>query len=266
MTLVSRLGGMAAAVCASSFLATTASAAVLEITVTNEQASDGLFLTPMYFGFHDGSFDAIDAGAAATPGVELLAEEGDFSAVRDERLAVAPTSQGAVAFGPAGFGSMPGQPPVLDPGETATFTINVDTENRYLTFLSMVIPSNDAFVANDNPFAYELFTADGLFTNISPIEVTLDEVWDAGTEVNDNLGAAFNAAGGNGTDQGGVISLLGSGIEGFYGQATAAGTVTGTSFNPLLATISVAAVPLPAGLPLLALGVAGLVGVRRKKS
>lgn len=259
-----RIGGLSAAIFAGAMAATTASAAVLEITVTNEQASDGLFLTPVYFGFHDGSFDAFDVGDPASAGVQLLAEEGNFGAVRGEREAAAPTSQGAAAFGPAGFGSVDGQPPVLDPGETATFTINVDTANRFMTFLSMVIPSNDAFIGNDNPFAYELFTADGDFTGIAPIEVTLDEIWDAGTEVNNNLGAAFNAAGGERVDEGDVISLLGDGIAGLYGQRTAAGTVTGQSFNSLVATISVAAVPLPAGLPLLALGVAGLVGLRRK--
>lgn len=266
MKMFSRLGGMALAVCASSLMATTASAVVLEISVTNEQAEGGLFLTPVYFGFHDGSFDAFDAGSGASAGVELLAEEGNFGGVRDERLAAAPTSQGAAAFGPEGFGSAAGQPPVLDPGETATFTINLNTENRYLTFLSMIIPSNDAFIGNDNPFAYELFTDDGVFTGLEPIEVTLDQVWDAGTELNDNLGAAFNAAGGTATDTTDGISLLGSGIDSLFGQSTAAGTVTGNSFSPLLATISVAAVPLPAGLPLLALGLAGLAGVRRKKA
>ena len=257
---------LAALATATTLMASGAAAVTLEVTVTNNQAADGVFLTPLYVGFHDGSFDAFDVGSTASAGVERLAEEGDPSLVAAERTVAAPTSQGGVITGPAGFGSVAGQPPVLDAGETATLRITVDASNRYLTFLSMIIPSNDAFIGNDNPFAYEIFDAAGAFTGISPIEVTLGDIWDAGTEVNNGIGAAFNAAGGVGTDQNGTISLLGD-PSALFGQNTAAGTTIGSVLGNSVATISVAAVPLPAGLPLMAtaLGLFGLAGLKRTR-
>ena len=40
-------------------------AEVLRITVTNPQDAGGLAITPLWFGLHDGTFDAFDPGAAA---------------------------------------------------------------------------------------------------------------------------------------------------------------------------------------------------------
>lgn len=257
----------AAALVTSTLMASQAAAVTLEFTVTNNQAEGGLFLTPLYLGLHDGTFDAFDEGAAATAGVELLAEEGSPMAVAGERRALLPNSQGGVITGPAGFGSVEGQPPVLDPGETATLRIRVDPTNRYLTFLSMVIPSNDAFIGNDDPRAYQLFDDMGNFTGLGPIEVTLGQIWDAGTEVNNNIGAAFNSAGGIGTVEGGTISLLGDGVADLFGQGTAAGTSISALLNSSLATITVAAVPLPATLPLLGAALlAGGAAARRRKA
>jgi len=52
----------------------------------------------------------------------------------------------------------------------------------------MVIPSNDAFWANDNPTAYPIFDGEG---NLIPRSFRIygSAVYDAGTEVNDEIGA-----------------------------------------------------------------------------
>jgi hypothetical protein len=249
----------ASALLGSTLLASQATATTLEISITNNQSEDGLYLTPLFLALHDGGFDAFDAGSAASAGVEALAEGGDASGV-------IATAQGAgaqtgVITSPGGFGPLP----IIDPGETASIRINVDpSTGRYLSFLSMIIPSNDGFIGNDNPEAYAIFDDTGTWAGLGPIEVTLADIWDAGTEVNDNLGAAFNTAGGTSTDEDGTIGLFGD-LSVLFGQNTADGTTIGSTLGSSLATITVASVPLPAGLPLLgsALLLAGLAGRRR---
>jgi len=185
----------AAALASTALVAAPAAAKSIEITITSNQQVGGLFLTPLLTVLHDGSYDAFDPGSAASTGVETLAETGSPAAEIGGAAAGFTTN---VITSPGGFAGAP----VIDPGESATIRIdNIDvTSDRYLTFLSMIIPSNDLFVGNGNPFAYELFDDMGNFTNISPIEITADEVWDAGTEANDNQGAAFNSAGGTETE------------------------------------------------------------------
>lgn len=251
------LGGAAVA---SLTMAAPLAAKTLEITITSNQAPGGLYLTPLLTVLHDGSYDAFDPGATASAGVQAIAEGGDVSV---ERNGAAAAFNSGVITSPGGFAGAP----VIDPGEAATIRIRVDpATDRYLSFLSMVIPSNDAFIGNGNPFAYELFDGMGNFTGISPIEVSSDEVWDAGTEVSNNLGAAFNTAGGTRSDENGVVTLAGdAGLLNLLGQNTPAGTsvLSVPQASDLLATISVAQVPLPAGLPLMLFALGGL-GVARR--
>ena len=263
MNIMSKTAGLtAAALLGTSLMASQASAITLEFTITNNQADGGLFLTPLYLGLHDGNFDAFSEGSAASAGLELLAEEGSPADIAGERQALLPNSQGGVITSPGGFAGAP----VIDPGETATLRIEVDAENRFLTYLSMIIPSNDAFIGNDD--ALELLDADGNFLGAQTINVSLDDIWDAGTELNNNIGAAFNAAGGTGTDEGGVVTRLGTDIiDQLAGQSTAAGTTVNSILNSSLATITIAAVPLPATLPLLgAVLLGGGAAARRRKA
>ena len=252
-------------------MAGAASAVTLDITVTNNQASGGLFLTPLLSVFHDGTFDAFDAGAIPSAGLELLAEEGEPSGVigevNDLNTANGSNYATAVAANPAGFGGAP----VLDPGEETTIRVDLDPgSQRFATFLSMVIPSNDTFIGNDNPFAYELFDIAGNFIFTDLIEFLVGDAWDAGSEADNGDGAAFAPPTGTAalsTSDG--ISPLAD-LDFLIGRPQAPGGNV-ASASGLLASISiteVAPVPLPAGLPLLmgALGAFGLLKRRKARA
>lgn len=241
-------------------LATAASAASVSVSITNQQGADGVFLTPLLSIFHNGTYDTFDVGEAASTGVENIAEGGDaMQAIADAQGAGATTG---VITSPGGFAGAP----VIDPGETATLQFDLDPSNdRYFSYLSMVIPSNDLFIGNDNQMAYEIFDIAGDFTDLGTIYIYTTDVWDAGTEANDNLGAAFNAAGGDATDTTGPITPQGS-LFFLNGESTAAGTELDIAAGrTLLATISISEVPVPAALPLLLAGLGGLGLMKRKR-
>ena len=92
----------------------------------------------------------------------------------------------------------------------------------------MVIPSNDAFLAApDDPLADPLFDAEGNFLGLDIVRSGAD-VLDAGTEVNNELDAAFlnQTAPDTGTDENGVVAAH----PGFNGSV---GNPAGTPVNIL---------------------------------
>ncbi|MEL6678995.1 MAG: spondin domain-containing protein [Pseudomonadota bacterium] len=259
--------------------ATAAPAATLRITITNTADVGGFSLTPVYTAFHNGTFDAFDAGALATPGVELLAELGDASGLPAERLAQDPGSTARMIAQPANG------PGTIDPGESGFVEVDLDTVNqRFFTFLSMIVPSNDTFIGNDDPEAIELFDAAGNYLGDQTIELTGLDIYDAGTEANllengaafvtsvDGAAPAVPAPGGVATRDNIVLaSLLGFRVGSDIG--TPAGpldaALTQFSDDPAafsVARIEIAAVPLPAAAPMLggALLLLGAMRVRKR--
>lgn len=72
-------------------------------------------------------------------------------------------------------------------GETETFTVELEgtpEQNRYFSFASMLFPTNDGFIGNEDPQAIEIFNESGDFIGADFI-VTGEDTWDGGTEVND---------------------------------------------------------------------------------
>lgn len=246
-----------------------AQAATIEVTVSNTQANGGLYFTPLLGIFHDGTYDTFNFGANGTSaGVTAIAEGGDVSIERAAADADSAVNRTEVLTSPGGFAGAP----VFDPAETQTFTFDLnESEDLYFTFLSMIIPSNDLFIGNADPRSYKLFDTNGDFTGLSDIRIYGSDVWDNGTEANDNQGAAFNAAGGTSTDTNEGVTRTNGNLDFLLGENTAAGTTVSTVPNAggLIATISfnevVAPVPLPAALPLLLAGLGGLGAVRRRR-
>ncbi len=250
-------------------VATVSHATTLKITVTNLAAPGGFALTPLYTAFHNSSFDAFNVGSAASPGLELLAELGNPSAIAAERTGIQPGSVGGVIAADAN-----GVPPI-EAGETASRTFDVNAmDHTFFTFLSMILPSNDTFIGSDD--AIRLFDDTGNYLGDQTINVTGSYIYDAGTEVNDASatgGAAPFAGAPGGAVEGGLITP-GQSLTDFAGLALFGQTLDSNLIdfvndpaNFQVARIEISAVPLPAALPLFG---AALIGIgflsRRRKN
>ena len=212
---------------ASLFLSVQAQAFEVQVKIENLSPEGGLYFTPVWVGFHDGSFDLYDQGAAASEGVERFAEDGDFGALINDFSVT--TGQDAVILNPEGFAGAP----IFDPGLASYETFDLDPmTNQYFSYGAMILPSNDAFVANGDPMAHRLFDDEGQFTGPVSFIVYGEEVLDAGTEDNTETDAAFlnQSAPDTGVTSGGVVALH----PGFNGSA---GNPSGTPVNILGATV-----------------------------
>ncbi|MEX0317297.1 MAG: spondin domain-containing protein [Ruegeria sp.] len=200
----------------------------ITVTVTNTLGEGGTFLTPVWFGFHDGeNFDLWTDGEAASGGLERIAEDGSVEGIAAEfNQEVGDGGVDATIIG--GIGA----PGPIDPGESASFTLNVNADQvgrGYFTWATMVIPSNDAFLASpDDPLTDALFDEDGNFAGPLVIERFGSDVLDAGTEVNTEEDAAFinQTARDQGIAENGVVRSH----EGFNGSE---GNPDGTPVNIL---------------------------------
>ena len=193
-------------------------AATVNVTVKVESLApeNGTYLTPVWVGFHDGSFELFKVGVGASAGLERLAEDGNTLPIGDEFLDPGLLDDLGAEVGAGvvnGTISSGGDIPPIPPGASTELTFSLDSDafrSRYFTFGSMVIPSNDAFIGNVDPKAHQVFNDAGEFVGGSFI-VTGAEVYDAGTEVNDELSdnTAFfgQAAADTGTTENGTVQL-----------------------------------------------------------
>ena len=258
MPLATRTAG---AIAGALGLCTLASAQPVDVTVIVESLAPdlGTFQTPFWVGFHDGSFDSFDLGSAASPELERLAEDGNTGPI-------------STLF--AGFGrvdgviaSSTGIPPFA-PGETGRMTFSLDpTANKYFSYASMVIPSNDAFIANGNPLAHQIFDDGGEFIGAS-FTIMGSAVLDAGTEENTEIPehTAFfgQMTPDTGIDEGGVVhthpGFMPPGSGGILDDPMfAAADFTAAGYQVARITI----IPAPGALALAGLG--GLAMMRRRR-
>ncbi len=202
----------------------------IKVTVENMTATGGVFFTPLWVGFHDGSFDSYNMGEAASSQIERIAEDGSAAQLLSLFQTTMATGQTAVILNEEGFAGAP----VFEPGSVSTQVFDLDASvQKYFSFASMLIPSNDAFMANDNPMAYRLFADNGDFIGPLTFVVWGNQVLDAGTEENTETDAAFinQSAGNTGTTTSEVITLH----KGYNGSV---GNPNGMPVNILGATVA----------------------------
>ncbi|MCA9259283.1 MAG: spondin domain-containing protein, partial [Planctomycetales bacterium] len=152
---------------------------------------------------------------------------------------------------------------------SGSLTLSLDPmRNRYLSYGAMVVPSNDAFLGNESPTIIELFDANGDFI-AQNFAILGSQIWDAGTEVNQLLGAAYIVGedASAGVTENGMVQLadLSQQFSAYVGSAVPSGGTfqSAPSATAPLAAFSFAVVPEPAALSLAAVSVA-VVSARRR--
>ena len=212
-------------------VAQTASAQPTRIVVTIENLApqNGTFLTPFWVGFHEGVFDTYDGNTPASndprPGsvaMERICEDGDNSAIMEDFAELSPGGTDTTIPGPNG---------PIAPNDIArqSFVLDAsDPNNRYFSYASMILPSNDFCISNGSPLAHPIFDEDGSFV-AQDFFVTGAETLDAGTEVNDELPANTAFFGqqepNTGVDENGVIGTIGSDLPALGFQPPGSGGV-----------------------------------------
>ncbi|QDV34329.1 spondin domain-containing protein [Tautonia plasticadhaerens] len=250
------------------------SSTTLRLTVENLSPTGGVHLTPVWFGFHDGDFDLYDRGAPASEALERIAEDGNPGPLDDLFDATANGSLQGVLFGDGAGPGFPGAP-VIAPGGSASIEFSIDSmsgASRFFSYASMIVPSNDFFIANGDPMAFELFDDLGNFLGntgtpgVFEFLVLGSQVLDAGTEVNDELMAntAFfgQATPDTGVDEDGTVELAGGFLDGgpILGDPRFADAqFAGPGYQ--VARFRLAVVPEPSSVALCGLGAAGIVAL-----
>lgn len=232
---------------------------MLEVTVENLSPENSVTFAPLRVGFHNGSYDAFNNGEAAGPAIISVAEGGSGNEWFPAFAAADPMATlGTVADGG----------PLL-PGASTSVVFEVDpTVNPFFTFASMVVPSNDLFIGNDNPQQYRLFDMNGDLALFDIVQ-TANEIWDAGSELADPMNGAFIMGGmnANRTPENGVVNFSFDELMAFQGLTTAADYV----FDPQLMgsteiyriSFAEVSVPEPGNLGLMLLGGLALFARRR---
>ncbi len=228
----------------------------IQVTFENLAPQNSLAFAPLRFGFSNGTFDAFNVGSAgfllgfpsiADAPIVTVAEGGSGSTWFPAFAAAEPNANTGSLTGPTGGPFVPGA------SNSAIF--NVDTANPFFTFASMVVPSNDQFIGNDDPDEYRIFDDAGNLILTSIVQLNR-EIWDSGSELDIPANAAFLVNGINDqrVNENGVV-LFDSDLSVFNGLQTAAGYNFNSSLltaNRPIGRISFAVIPEPAaGLTLL---------------
>ncbi len=252
----------------------------VKVTITNNASAGGVALTPVWVGFHNGSYDSYNSGVAASSQLQSLAEDGNSASLAANFAANGSLiATSTVASGNRVQGSIGSAPIAAGSTVSAVFDLSGTLDNQYLSYASMVLPSSDYLIANENPFAHSL---EDLFSNGHSVSFNIGvngTINDAGTEVNDFSSSAGNGlfaglppmqAGPNiGADENGVVHTVDSAYGDFLNtpsnfDLSSFDFNSNTLYPKGLATVTISAVPVPATAWFMMSGLLGLVSFSRK--
>ncbi len=234
-------------------------AALLRITV---EAPSNLGLAPAAISFHDGSNDFFDTGSAASAGLEVLAELGGTGPLLDS-LTTGDNISIMNSGGP------------FTPGSSNSAVLEVDEMNTTFSFASMLLPSNDWFIGNNNGIDVSSLLSGALGTT----EIfEFGRVYDAGTELenfSESPGNPFiGLTAGNpaaSTAQNGVVTLVDA-ADPFSAFLNADAGFDSSLFDfnangvgeTVLGRVTITVIPEPSTALLSALAGLGLLARRRR--
>lgn len=185
-----------------------------KVTYTNHSPESGQIISPLWFAMHDGSYDYFNAGEAASKAVEYMAEDGEvgnpnnrmtpefMQVLVDDGLdpTKVPPAEATLSgkFAVSDAAKNGGYQDLLITNDAATFAhpLPGDSEsvsfkyeldaskNKYFSYATMPFPTNDAFIGNDDAKEVAVYDEQGYFIGAN-FDVYGEDVWDAGTEVND---------------------------------------------------------------------------------
>jgi len=239
------------------------------VTVENLAPANSIALAPFRFGFGNGTFDSFDnnqtafllgAASIAEAPIVTIAEGGSGSNWFPAFQAAEPNADLGSILGPT-------IPPIL-PGQMSSTVIDVDPTNRFFTFATMVVPSNDHFLGNANPIAFEVLDVNG---NVALTSFTEDasRIWDAGSETENPANAAFLVGGVNDQreNENLPVTFNFADLSAFNGLTTAAGYVFDSSLlstNTPVLSVSFQAIPEPSTVTLVLVGTLAAAFVARR--
>ena len=148
------------------------------VKVVNLAPMNGTCQTPVWVGIHDGGFDTYDRNASISEEFERLVEDGNNAPLID----LFAHTPGTVWDGSVGMGP-------ICPGDVAFLPFEIVVKlgvTHFFSYASMILPSNDAFVANGNPMAFTIFDEHANFVPVL-VESLGSMALDGGTEVNDEI-------------------------------------------------------------------------------
>ncbi|PPD34288.1 MAG: hypothetical protein CTY19_05425 [Methylomonas sp.] len=221
----------------------------VSVSISNLSPANGLSFTPVFLAFHDGSFDPFDVGTKASSAIQVIAERGMSAELSNYFSSNHPDGLSHVLTATSnGFG-----PGVFLPGAYGTVEFALDPiKHRYLSYFSMLLPSNDRFLGNDNPREITLFDSNGQFVGGS-FQDNANTIWDSGTEQDGRFGAAF-VAGSSSAGHVGEDGVIQSNFDFsvYNGFTTPAGfdfnNLPGATTPLLRIDVAPAPVPLPAAV------------------
>ena len=134
-----------------------------EVSITN--LTRGQIMSPVFVARHDsGAGSLYSLGASASDAMAKMAEDADASGLMANWD---PETNGNVAE--AKVVKLNDGP--IKPGETVTFSFDIDDGNKWMSFASMLVTTNDAFIGSNS---FDLSKSRTVFLN----------AYDSGTEAN----------------------------------------------------------------------------------